>query len=51
MTGQVTTDAWADSGTFGGQEFHRWEKEKKLTDKGLRACLGIVRRTTKNAFL
>lgn len=49
--GKIECDAWADDGRFGGQNFQSWEKQRQLTPKGLTACLEVVQRTTRNAFL
>lgn len=51
MTGNVRIRSWADGFTYGGQEVNRWKPNKLLTDKGINACLEIVQRTAKNAFV
>ena len=49
--GQISISAWADNSTFGGDDVVRWEKDKIVTENGVKACLEIVQRTAKNAFL
>ncbi|OGH15791.1 MAG: hypothetical protein A3C22_00240 [Candidatus Levybacteria bacterium RIFCSPHIGHO2_02_FULL_37_10] len=52
MTGEVTIHCWADGWNYsGGKEIGRWPQEEVLTDKGLNACLDIIQRTSKNAFI
>lgn len=50
-TRNIQTDAWADGYRFGGQEINRWGKDKLLTPIGIDACLEIVQRTARNAFI
>lgn len=49
--GKVDIHSWADDIPFGGQNISAWEQKKILSKKGLNACLGIVQRTSKNAFV
>lgn len=51
ITGNIRTDCWADGFTFGGQRINTWDKKKLLTLTGMDACLEIIQRTTKNAFI
>lgn len=51
VSGEVTIDCWADRGYSGSKEIGRWPQEELLTDKGLTACLDIIQRTSRNAFI
>lgn len=51
MTRSIYVGCWADDYTFGGKWINRWGKDKLLTDNGIMACLKIVQKTAKNAFL
>ena len=50
--GRITIDCWADDSKFaGGQNVNKRSQEEIMTSKGLDACLEIVQRTTRNAFI
>lgn len=56
VTGKVRIDCWADDSWFsGGKDIgkwpHGWTQEKLFTDEGINACLEIVQRTSRNAFI
>lgn len=51
ITGGIRINCWADGPTYGGKWINRWGQKELLTNKGIDACLEIVQRTTKNAFL
>lgn len=51
-TGKVMINCWADDTRYaGGKEIRKWTQEKLLTGEGADACLDIIQRTSKNAFI
>lgn len=49
---KLIIDCWADESRFtGGREIKDWPEERLITEKGLEACLEIVQRTSRNAFI
>lgn len=47
----IEIDCWADGFLFGGKNINSWPEEKKMTLDGINACIEIVERTVRNAFI
>lgn len=56
VTKEVKIDCWADDSRYtGGRDIgtwpHKWTQKKLMSKQGLNACLDIVQRTSRQAFL
>lgn len=49
-TNSVRIHCWADSRVYGGEDVGSWNQEQLLSDKGLEECLGVVKRTVRQAY-
>lgn len=47
----INVNCWADGWRYGGKGVGRWPKEELQTEKGIQACIDVVKRLEKNAFV
>jgi len=48
---RIEIDCWADNFRYGGKGISSWPEKKQLSLDGVNACIEIVDRTIKNAFI
>ena len=48
--GTISVNCWADDYSYGGKRLSGWEKKDLTSERGLEACMEMVKRVAKNAF-
>ena len=48
---RIMVNCWADSCRYGGREISKWPRETLQSARGIEACLEIVKRLERNAFV